>query len=293
MHIPFNFGNTIEEVALFAEIDHRKAAYQIELKQLSGDDYSFAVPSQPSTWEHINSIKKSGGEVWGHMNPDLQPISNETGCPLYLTPQKYWPADLAKQYFGDKKVFGVLRDPYEKLVAQFRGNMPDYGGTEDVSTCNLNEAVKATMQELLNGGNIFAGACTNVPQSEYFDGPYGISIPVDNWRFPQSANELFEDHGYNNFHIRQNDIMHVNQCADHWSAEFDKETRKMIREFYKKDFDLLCKSFGYCDFDQDTCLQGVETMCPNSVLKWNSSSEMACPTGNNELASNVRVRDEC
>jgi hypothetical protein len=303
MHVPFNFGNTIEEVALFVERDaripfhDRRAEYHKEVNKMSGGagylDESFAVPSKPSTWEHVNSIKKLGGEVWGHMNPDLQQESNETGCPLYLTPQKYWPVDLKRKYFGDKKIFGVLRDPYERLVSQFRGDHEDYGGTGGISTCDLNGAVKASMKELLNGGNIFAGACTKVPQSEYFDGPYGISIPVDNWRFPQSANELFKDHGYHNFHIRQKDIMNVFKCADHWSAEFDKETRQMIREFYKKDFDLLCKSFGYCDFDQDTCLQGVEMMCPDSVFRWNSSSEIACPKRNNELASNVRMRDEC
>merc|ERR1719499_1593381 len=46
-----------------------------------------------------------------------QVTSQTTGCHLMNTPGKYWPKDLAERYFGNRTVFGILRDPYERLVA--------------------------------------------------------------------------------------------------------------------------------------------------------------------------------
>ena len=66
-------------------------------------------------------------KLWGGVAPELQGLSDVTGCPMYFTPPKYWPGDLAKAYLGGKKVFGILRNPYERLVAMFRGGYSEYG----------------------------------------------------------------------------------------------------------------------------------------------------------------------
>jgi len=288
VHVPYNFGNTVEKVAMFpADADVND--YNSYIGELGG---TFDTPVRQDTWEHINSVLKPGGEVWTHLHPDLQVTSEHTQCPLYMTPQKYWPKDVAERYFGNKTIFGILRDPYERLVAEFRGNMSSYGGSSElIDTCGLNAAVKKQLKDIVASGNIFEGACAHLPQAEYFEGPHGIDIAVDNWRFPDSVNEVFEEHGYD-WRIRTDDIMHVELCQDVWSQGFDEETRSLVRQIYAKDFDLLCEKFGYCDTDQNTCLQGVPTMCPGQLFTWNSSIGMACPNAGVNL-TNARIRPEC
>merc|ERR1719198_1874546 len=104
-------------------------------------------------------------------------------------------------------------------------------------------------------------------------------------------NKVFSDHGYDYF-IRTEDILHVLGCQQKWSRHFDEETRRLVRQVYQKDFDLICKRFGHCDFDQDTCLQGVPTMCPPDLFEWNESKKIACPKPGTNLTG-VRTRSEC
>jgi len=294
MHLPFNFGNTIEKMAMFPPSTGRLDDDKYIESMSGGKSFADSDVADVPSWPTVLSITKAGGEVWGHLNPDLQVTSNITKCPLYLTPPKYWPEDLLKKYIGKKHIFGILRDPYEKLVAQFRGAMPDYGGSMSSATliaCDVNTAVKNTLKKIVATGNTFIGGCANIPQSEFFDGPHGITIPVDNWRFPQSANEILQEHGYP-WRIRKKDILHVGMCEDHWSADLDSETREMVRTVYAKDFELICRSFGHCDFSQDTCLQGVHHMCPYSNFSWDSEKEFYCPRPGVDMP-NVRVRQEC
>jgi len=295
MHVPYNFGNTVEKVALLGP-NGTIAVYRALLAE-TGD--SFAQVSEPNSWEEIESVMQPGGEAWGHINPDLQVMNNITNCPHYLSPAKYWPEDLAQSYFGNKTIFGIIRDPYEKLVAQFRGGMADYGGfpRQMMVTCDVNAAIKGRMKELLQSqqesGNMFQNGCAHIPQAEYFEGPYGIQVPVDNWRFPLSMNELFEEHGYT-WRVHEDDIMHVELCEDHWSVEFDDETRSLVQQVYQKDFDLLCQSFGYCNVDENACLQGVFHMCPESKFSWDSARDLYCPKAGVDLTTfNVREREEC
>merc|ERR1712183_349534 len=88
----------------------------------------------------------NGAEYWGLFYPGLTEVSEVTGCHIYLTPQKHWPKALAAKYFGgNKKIFGILRDPYERLVAQFRGNIgKKYGGDwgEFRKVCDVNGGIK-------------------------------------------------------------------------------------------------------------------------------------------------------
>lgn len=296
MHMPYNFGNTVEKVAMFSNAS--KEAYSKYVVELGGGSFAgTSAGSKQATWDQVNKLAQAGGEVWGHMNPDLQVTSAATGCPLYLSPPKHWPQDVAKTYFGNRTIFGIIRDPYEKLVAQFRGGMPDYGGYNRLVTasCDINTAVKSRMKAIIATGKppseFFEGGCASLPQSEFFEGDYGITLPVDNWKFPKSMNEVFETHGYD-WRIETDDILHVNLCNEHWSGDFDSETRSLVQQVYKKDFELLCKSFGYCDYDQNTCLQGVPNMCPPSLLAWDESKKLSCPIATASTV-NLRMRTEC
>lgn len=261
-HIPFNFGHTIEKVSTFGNGRSSLMAYG------SVNAALLSPMSKEQRWEIVNSTKLPNAEVWGHLNPDLFEVSEVTGCPLYFTPGKYWPQSVAQAYFGNKTVFGMLRDPYERLVAMFRGNFGAYGGSypKFSKTCDVNGAVRQMMETYL-AGDKYSGDCTFVPQAEYFDQPFGIELAVDNRLFPDSANKVFAEHGYNHLHIYEQDILHVVGCADVWAGDLDCETKALVKKVYARDFELLCSSFGYCDTEENTCIKKVPTMCPSDLAK--------------------------
>mmetsp|Transcript_93312 Transcript_93312/g.260900 ORF Transcript_93312/g.260900 Transcript_93312/m.260900 type:complete len:344 (-) Transcript_93312:72-1103(-) len=260
-HVPYNFGHTVEKIAAVGGGLHNMQKYVT----LQGLESLEGVPKEVM-WGTVNMLKRPNAEIWGHLNPDLSVRSNVTGCPMFFTPGKYWPEDLAQRYFGDRTIFGMLRDPYERLVAMFRGNLGDYGGSypEFFATCDVNGAVKKMMRDHLSG-DIYAGECTFVPQAEYFDAPFGIALAVDNRRFPDSLNEVFAQHGYADFAIAKEDILHVTGCPDVWAGDLDCEAKALVKQVYARDFELLCQKFGYCDDSENTCIEGVPGMCPSRL----------------------------
>jgi len=273
MHIPYNFGHTVELVR--ATTPAFRAALMAKHQEGlvgGGNPVPGVSPSALRVGARMVKRIKPDYEPWGHFNPDLFETSEVTGCPLYFTPPKYWPPEKAKAYFGDKVVFSMLRDPFERVVAEFRGGFSDYGGVDPkyVDACDVNGAVKAIMSEVLNSTNPFLKLCTYVPQAEYFDGPYGIKLPIDNRRFPTSMNEAFEAHGYSE-RIATEDIIHISGCNDVWAGDLDAEARQLVRKVYARDFELLCKHFGYCDSTENTCIREVKTMCPEKLFTWDAS----------------------
>jgi hypothetical protein len=283
MHVPYNFGHTVELVSscpptFVNRLNHSEGGNG------GGTEKSedFRMPGGKSSSTNASSSNNADscadwadGVRWGKINPDLDFINNLTGCQTYFTPAKYWPEELAAKYFGENRRFGILRDPYERLVAFFRGNYNGYGGgpypKDLVETCDVNQAVKQTLQDYIKGGDPFAGGCSLLPQAEYFDGKYGIDLPVDNRHFPSAVNKLFEDHGYE-YLIPTEAVMHVRGCDNSWMADFDNETRQLIKQVYARDLDLLCQHFGYCK-DENVCLQEVPHMCPETEFTWNAQTK--------------------
>lgn len=269
MHIPYNFGHTIEIVA----------ALPMPIRDIvaspgghSGETGAGALDKLP---DMISKLKRPEGELWGHMNPELSVVSNITGCPIYFTPPKYWPSDLAERYFVNKQVFGLFRNPYERLVSIFRGNFEGYGGSYGRlhDTCDVNAAVKQMMRTYQSGDK-FANDCTFLPQTEYTDMPHGVTVPIDLHEFPKSMNDEFSQHGFNNdMFIRTKDIQHVRSCDNVWAGDLDNDTRALVKQVYKRDFEFLCEKFGYCDQDEPMCLQGVPHMCPEKEFTWNEAQQ--------------------
>eukprot|EP00930_Biecheleria_cincta_P002362 TRINITY_DN103368_c0_g1_i1.p1 TRINITY_DN103368_c0_g1~~TRINITY_DN103368_c0_g1_i1.p1 ORF type:complete len:307 (-),score=57.60 TRINITY_DN103368_c0_g1_i1:14-934(-) len=195
--------------------------------------------------------------------------SEKTGCPLMYTPAKLWPQELAKLHFGGKKVFGILRDPYERLVAQFRGSYrlkhPELG-------CDVNAAVKQMMRDYLWSvalGDPYSENCNWLPQAEYFDQPFGATLPVDNRYFPESMNEVLAVYGFPQ--IAHDEVQHVSGCDEKWVGDLDPEAKQLVRSVYERDFELICTHFGHCEKDEETCLTHIEGMCPEHIFRWNSS----------------------
>lgn len=232
-YLPFNFGHTV----------------------------SGKVLSVGAQWGDCGSrLPVEGCQGWA--------TSEKTGCPMMYTPAKLWPQELAQVHFGGKTVFGILRDPYERLVAQFRGayrlKHPELG-------CDVNAGVKQMMREYLwsmSLGKPYADDCNWLPQAEYFDQPFGATLPVDNRNFPESMNEVLAVHGFPQ--IAHEEVQHVSGCDDKWVGDLDPEARQLVQTVYKRDFELLCTHFGHCEKEEETCLTHIEGMCPEHTFHWNS-----------------------
>mmetsp|Transcript_74983 Transcript_74983/g.160566 ORF Transcript_74983/g.160566 Transcript_74983/m.160566 type:complete len:386 (+) Transcript_74983:81-1238(+) len=269
MHIPCNFGHTIEKVALGKGANLR-LVYESGLgKPLAEEE------------EIMHRAKGAKGVLWGQMNPSIREISNATGCNMYYTPGKYWPSDLAHSYFGQRTIFGVLRDPYDKAVNEFRrqvqkvdsvfkwqlranisareGHLEREGLRYQMyyDTCDVNGYLK---EELLKykAGDRFRGNCALVPQADYFDPPWGIAVPVDNRLIPGSINTVLGDYGYS---YRVDKTIHNWLCPNISAFSLDNEVKVLIQEVYARDFDLLCSYFGYCNRNEIVCLEAIPQMC--------------------------------
>jgi len=249
--VPFNFGITVSKVAGLGSGQDWAQQTEAYFKLVH-----MAIRPREAAWEAVRSKVPSNATIWGGLNPDLRAKSAVTGCPLHNTPQKWWPRALADKHFGNKTVFGILRDPYERLVAFHRD--PEFFGS-----CDVNKAVKNTLK-LIVAGQYFTQGCRFLPQAEFFDGPHGITAPIDIRHFPESANELLQQHGYNEVHIAMSDVLRTGGCPDVWAGDLDAEARALTRLVYKRDFELLCKHFGYCNQEEMTCLSHIPGMCPDA-----------------------------
>eukprot|EP00747_Dinoflagellata_sp_TGD_P061198 gnl/TRDRNA2_/TRDRNA2_152401_c1_seq1.p1 gnl/TRDRNA2_/TRDRNA2_152401_c1~~gnl/TRDRNA2_/TRDRNA2_152401_c1_seq1.p1 ORF type:complete len:138 (-),score=26.79 gnl/TRDRNA2_/TRDRNA2_152401_c1_seq1:28-441(-) len=111
------------------------------------------------------------------------------------------------------------------------------------------------------------------PYAEFFEGRFGITDPIDMRKFPSSVNKVFADHNYRHNNVRLVDIGHIQGCDSVWVGDLDNHTKKLIKLTYKKDFQLLCKHFGYCDNDEHVCIQQVPHMCPEKLFQWTCRSD--------------------
>lgn len=269
MHIPCNFGHTIEKEALGKGANLR-LVYE-----------SSSAKSQAEEEAIMHRAKGTQGVFWGQMDPSTRQISNATGCNMYYTPGKYWPSHLARSYFGQRTIFGVLRDPYDKAVNEFRRQVqkvdsvynwqlranvsareghPEREGLRYQTyydTCDVNGYLK---EELLKykAGDHFRGNCALVPQAEYFDSPWGVAVPVDNRLIPGSINTVLGDYGYS---YRVDKTIHNWLCPNISAFSLDTEVKGLIQEVYARDFDLLCSYFGYCNRTEMICLEAIPQMC--------------------------------
>lgn len=290
VHVPSNFGTTIERDAL--------RATKLNMMQAQR---SFKVASKDKQWELIKGAVGDGGQIWGMMNPDMREISS-VGCKMYYTPSQYWPENLAEKRMGRKALFGIIRDPYDRIVNEFRmqasGISSVFEGEtrEDVSkrektsmdregslykdwydSCDVNQWIKRELR-MYKHGDKFRGNCHLLPQSEYFSIPYGISIPVDARKLPESFNTVMEGHGYD---VRMSNSPEMSKgiACDHITAwDLDEGSKEMVREVYARDFEQVCKSFGYCNNTELTCLSQIPNMCGEREEATQSVEQVKLPS---------------
>ena len=262
---------------LEAKVSHAKDEVATARQEL-------AMAYVPFNFGHTVSVKAlEEGIRWGDCG-SREPLSDclgwqvseVTGCNLMYTPSQHWPLKAAASYFGNRSVFAILRDPYERLVAQFRGT---YSKEHPELGCDVDAGVKKMMEEYLeslNAGKPWANNCNYLPQAEFFEGQFGASIAVDNRLFPDSMNQIFQENGYD-LKILTEEVSHVDGCDSKWAADLSKETKELVYKVYHRDFALLCERFGYCDFSENVCLTRVPEMCPPQLFEWNDEKRMYIP----------------
>lgn len=272
-HVPCNFGHTVENYGL-GQPQQLGRIYFLGLSLL-------APGYDAKLWVMNNLARQPGAELWGMMHPAARPISEVTGCNLYYTPGKYWPAKAAEEYFADREVFALLRDPYDKMANEFRmqvqgidsgftvltrpevswreGHLERENATYQTwyATCDVNAYLQEELRRYLEGDR-FRVNCHMLPQSEYVEQPYGATVFVDNRKIPDSLNELFTARGYA---MKVEQPIHNYFCNNISAYSLTEETKSLIRKVYRADFDLLCAKFGYCNDRELFCLENLSGMC--------------------------------
>lgn len=272
-HVPCNFGHTVENHGL-GQPQQLGRPYFLGLSLL-------APGYVAKLWVMNNLVRQPSAELWGMMHPAARPISEVTGCNLYYTPGKYWPAKAAAEYFGDREIFAVVRDPYDKMANEFRmqvqgidsgftvltrpevswreGHLERENATYQMwyATCDVNAYLQEELRRFLEGDR-FRVNCHMLPQSEFVEQPYGATVFVDNRKIPDSLNELFTARGYP---MRVGEPIHNYLCNNISAYSLTEETKSLIRQVYKADFELLCEKFGYCNDRELFCMQNLSRMC--------------------------------
>jgi len=319
--LPMNFGEDIAKWAAFGADATAIVFFEEALLTLNNgfstyrEEYMIPgqIPNNKTLIANVSKLLKPGRPLWGPMNPTLQDVVSINPelpglrCPMFYTPQKYWPTDIAAEYFGPsgtKEIFGNLRNPFEMITAIFRmshdvtkadpmfGVVRGFNITRDgqnysnePKTCvdpsegvlgDINTFVKQVIpnMSMFNVPNLpVEVGCYLQPQAPFFDGIYGINHPLDMRKFPQTATDYLEQHGMDvKPGIRPNDLMHVRSCDNTWAGDFDDEAKELVIKYYKRDFELACQYFGYCDFNERICNQHIPGMCPDKLFDWDEAA---------------------
>jgi len=217
-------------------------------------------------------------EIHSDFGPELVIPDNVGPAPiLFVSPRRYcsWyhvPPHMVRgepNLYTSKETFCVTRDPYDKIVSQYKYRADSYHqGTPpgvadrllplrgplkkrdfitaewDCTADDLNHFIKDAIAEW-SGGTKFRDDCHFIPQSEYVWGPDGHKwcdnvLRLD--EFPEAFDNLMKDHGspVRLLEERTNPSEHCeNVTAEHLSAE----SRALIEDVYHDDFVKLNYSF--------------------------------------------------
>jgi len=301
MHMPFSFGHTLERIAMMPPTSdmNEYANVMVHATAIQARTYKLVHDVQHLREDLLEFTGRPDAIFWGHAHPQLMDYTGVTGfsCPLAFTPQVYWAEEYLQSYFGKQPlVFGLLRNPYERLVSIFRSGAAGYANSSSESysryldTCDVNGWVRDSLQKFTDGAGVKGksfDSCLFFPQSAYFAGPHGIKLAVDARKFPQSMNQVLHEHGLPDLQIKEQDIVQGLAVCDHvWAGSLTANVKDLIQKVYRSDFLLLCKHFGYCDFNEPSCISGVPGNCPGKVL----AKELRKAGHSKEESRNIKYR---
>jgi len=189
----------------------------------------------------------------GACEPNSAGSVSVTGCHLADTPPKYWPANFAKMYFENRTRFGLLQNPYTRLVNYFKAHLHLF--EQEHETCDINTAIVNELGKY-SAGDKFGKNCAFIPQSEYLTGKYGATELIDARDLSDSLETLMSKHDYkfnkDNFAtvLTKRQQGFGGKCQHLSARSFTESSRQTIKNVYHNDFALLCQHFLYCDTDE-------------------------------------------
>lgn len=177
-------------------------------------------------------------------------VAGQTTCPRASVP----PSQLAEVY-GHSQTFCIIRDPYERLITEFRrtwkGNPFRKVGCLDGLNAFVKKRVKTYMgdPELGRGPDPFAHDCEFMPQSAFVFGWRADLGQVDDTRrwcthslhhasLQEDASAFLESHGYR-LTVEAEPQVDPNVCPMLNLRSLSVVSRELIEAAYKDDFRLL------------------------------------------------------
>jgi len=200
-------------------------------------------------------------EQWGVQNPALQGLRKlsktvklpEMGGACYKqhVPPSLWEA--SESPYADKETFCIVRNPYSRIISQFKFELAFFKKPTECSAEQLNWLIQTRLNDIQQNGNKFAADCHWTPQSFYVYGVNNETLSLDvkqrscknvltyeNLHAPLNA--LLKEH---NYPYRLDKHGHsgtsVSEDCKVSQADISEESRRLIERVYRSDFHL----FGY------------------------------------------------
>ena len=192
------------------------------------------IPKNAGTY--IEDLGKENDYAWGRHNRVTEKDSNNISCSHWHVPPRYM-KDKGANLYKDSHTFCVLRDPYERIVSEFK--YAYRAKKEFITKENLNKYIH-TLPDIIKK-NKFAQDCHLIPQHEYIYDENG----------KQTCNTIldFDNLNANLQHFNSNlqlGIKHIDDTKVNDTSfsklskhDLDPKSLKIIQTIYAEDFALF------------------------------------------------------
>ena len=177
----------------------------------------------------IENVGDKHNIKWGRFNDDLKNYTDFNECTYWHTP----PSKFNKNsYYNLNKTFCVYRDPYERIVSEFKyRNNSKTLKKEDLNNWIQNDLPNLFKQKYLKN-------CHIIPQYDFiFDenGNKTCDIILDFDNLNNDFNNLMKDYNYN---VKLNNLKLNSSNSNLTVNDLDENSKKIINKLYKDDFKI-------------------------------------------------------
>ena len=191
------------------------------------------IPKNAGTY--IEKVGKENGYEWGIYNKTTQKEKSNINCTHWHVPPKYMKG-VGKDYYKNSSTFCVLRNPYERIISEFK--YINRGNKENVTKENLNKYIHK-LPEIIKK-NKFSQDCHLLPQYEYIYDDYGNRICDHILDFDNLGRDINALNSY--YKLGLTKIDHSKKNTTSFSKlnknDLDEKSLQIIKQLYKKDFEL-------------------------------------------------------
>jgi hypothetical protein len=205
--------------------------------QIPKELYFIHIPKNAG--KSIENSAKKNNIIWGEyeyedlMNEERKAKSS-IGCNYWHTPLKYF-----KNNYNEKKLFTVIRNPYNRIISEFKyQNRHTPGKINKVELNNFVSSLKKNISE-----NKFKNDCHLLKQIEFIQNEDGvINKNIEILRFENLDEDFYNLLKKNNnklFKLEKTNVSSSNLSIN----DLSEESKKNIKEIYKEDFEYFNYKF--------------------------------------------------